>query len=323
MDKTYATTLIASLEEISDEIPVVQFDSLKDAANSEANVLEIAMPRSADKYGDDLLDALKEKKVIAIGYGAAQLFGHLGLEIKGGACAHFGGQVSKVVIKPNYFLKVDPDQPAIAPYSEPSPGDNFGVYAPVKSNLAYATDVIVRMEKSPAYAPLIRQGNYILSGLSGHPKTWSDDYRGLFQTVALTLMKSKSVPFGSLRREATPPGEIQLSLDKASQKEGLPSQEFYFRFSKPTRFSAQVSHSGSSSVMLLFMGEKDRLHWTRLDAKKGEPLTITVQITEEDLEKIGDVHWTLKVTNFDRNNGAECRLEINYDPSAMEKAKDN
>ena len=71
------------------------------------------------------------------------------------------------------------------------------------------------------------------------------------------------------------------------------------------------------------MGEKDRLHWTRLDAKKGEPLTITVQITEEDLEKIGDVHWTLKVTNFDRNNAAECRLQVNYDPSAMEKAKDN
>ncbi|MBD3672638.1 MAG: hypothetical protein HUJ26_03835 [Planctomycetaceae bacterium] len=323
VDKTYATALIASLKEISDDIPVVLFDSLETATQSEADVLVIAMPRRGEKYSEDLLDALKHKKVIAIDYGAAQLFEHLGLEIKDGACAHFGNQAINIVMNQNQFLKVDSGQPAITPYANPSPGDNFGVYAPEKSNLAYATDVIARLENDPAYTPLIRQGNYVLSGLSCHPKTWSDDYHKLFQSIAFTLLQSKSVPFGSLRRQATPPGEFQLSLDKAFQKEGLSSRELYFCFKKPTKFSAQVTHNGSNSVMLFFTGEKDQLHLTRRDAKKGVPLTITVQITEKDLEQIGDAHWTLSVTNFDRNNSAECLLKVDYDPSAMAKTEDN
>ena len=63
------------------------FESLKRAVASGAEVLVIVLPRSRDPYSDDLIEGLKKKKVIGIGYGAAQLFGQLELEINGGACA--------------------------------------------------------------------------------------------------------------------------------------------------------------------------------------------------------------------------------------------
>jgi hypothetical protein len=59
------------------------------------------------------------------------------------------------------------------------------------------------------------------------------------------------------------------------------------------------------------------LHWTRRDAKEGEPLTIVCEITAEDtaedLERIGDDLWELRVANFDRNGRSACVLDLQYD----------
>ena len=64
---------------------------------------------------------------------------------------------------------------------------------------------------------------------------------------------------------------------------------------------------------MLFMGQKNRQHWTREDAKHSEVLTIRVEITADDLKRIGDNYWTLSVTNFDRDNVATCVLDVQYD----------
>lgn len=64
--------------------------------------------------------------------------------------------------------------------------------------------------------------------------------------------------------------------------------------------------------MLLFMGEKDRLHWTRRDARDGEKLQIEAQITATDLKAIGDQTWTLRVTNFDSDSEALATLNVDY-----------
>ncbi len=84
------------------------------------------------------------------------------------------------------------------------------------------------------------------------------------------------------------------------------------RFSKLTTFSAILRHEGSDSMMLLFMGEKNREHWTREDAKQDEVHEISINITGEDLKKIDDWYWLLRVTNFDSVHTTECSLRIEY-----------
>ena len=50
--------------------------------------------------------------------------------------------------------------------------------------------------------------------------------------------------------------------------------------------------------------------WTRQDARQGETLTITTDISREDIEKLGDRYWTLKVTNFGAKSAVDGKLTI-------------
>src|SRR5436309_5620480 len=64
-------------------------DTLEKALESEADVLVMVLPkREPPKPDQKTLEVLKKRKIVGIGYGAAQLFGQLGLEINGGNCAH-------------------------------------------------------------------------------------------------------------------------------------------------------------------------------------------------------------------------------------------
>jgi hypothetical protein len=42
-------------------------------------------------------------------------------------------------------------------------------------------------------------------------------------------------------------------------------------------------------------------------------LTITCEVTANDLKTIGDRYWSLKVTNFDRKNASQCTLKVQYE----------
>jgi hypothetical protein len=65
-------------------------------------------------------------------------------------------------------------------------------------------------------------------------------------------------------------------------------------------------------MMLLFMGKKNREHWTRVNARDGEVLEININITEEDINNIGEWYWALRVSNFDSEHRPECSLSIAY-----------
>lgn len=66
------------------------YASLDEAVKADVDVLVLAMGGTREPFSDEVVEAVKEQKVIGIGYGAAQLFGQLELEINDGACAHFG-----------------------------------------------------------------------------------------------------------------------------------------------------------------------------------------------------------------------------------------
>jgi hypothetical protein len=59
--------------------------------------------------------------------------------------------------------------------------------------------------------------------------------------------------------------------------------------------------------------KENRLHWTRQDARNGEMLEITADIDQDDIQALADRYWTLKVTNFGKNSGVECKLTIKFE----------
>jgi hypothetical protein len=82
-----------------------------------------------------------------------------------------------------------------------------------------------------------------------------------------------------------------LSLARGRSTTEASQFEQYLRFSKPTTLSITLTIAESQSVMLLFMGEQ-RERWTREDGDDGETLTITIDITEGDLQAVGDRYWS-------------------------------
>lgn len=288
--------------------------TIEEAAESQSEVLLLFMNRSNQEYSRTVLDGIKKQKVIGIGYGVAQLYGEMGLEINGGACAHFGANPPDVRFMSSRLLGDLTKEEPFSAYKKEASSDNFGLYIPAGSELMQVVDVIARLEgRSSNYAPIVRQGKHVLVGLSAAPSAWSDDFKSLVWRLSLTLAERRPQDFEAAEFKITKPGTCKLELAKSRSTDKPFGRSFYFRFKLPTAFKATLRHEGSGSMMLLFMGQKNRLKWTRRDAKDGAPLEISHQITEQDLKQIGDRYWMLNVTNFDRMNTARAELKIEYD----------
>lgn len=290
---------------------IESYQTLEQAVAADSEVLVIVMPRQRVEYSADLLEELKQRKVIGIGYGAAQLFGQMELEIKGGACAH--GAITDLSVQQSVLLAGQWEPKQIAAYDEQARGDQFGMYIPKLSELVAHVDVVARRADRENYAPIVRQSNFVLIGLSYHADAWSDDLRKLVHDIATELRAAEAQPFRKPTRPLLAPGQHPFRLGKSRSTEELFSKTFYLKFNRPTLFTATLQHADSQNMMMLFMGEKERLHWTREDARAGEPLRVAIEISEQDLERIGDNYWTLSITNFDRDNPAACVLNVEYD----------
>lgn len=295
-------------------------ETIEKALESPAGVLVLVMPgRTVPKLEKETLGALKKRKIVGIGIGAAQLFGQMGLEINGGACAH-GFKPPTIKIMPSVLLGkpkgADPIPALVeSPEPEPEPGaarpDVFGLFAPPRGQNADAVDVLARWTASPNYASAVRQGNCVLIGLPVPATQWTIPYAEFVRTVCQALSERPLEPFSTARRELTRPGTYEFKLARRGSTDEPFDRKFYFRFSEPTKFTARLEHSGSNSVMLLFMGESEqRLHWTRRDARQDGNLEITADISREDIADLGDRHWMLGVTNFGAQDGLSCKLTI-------------
>lgn len=316
-DPAMVTALRDQLRANGAEVEVEAASTLQAGVNSNADVLILFMDDSPPQDRlDELLEGLKGRKVIGIGYGAAQLFGTLGLEIRGAACAHFGTTAPKIQVQENSLIPasqfIDPIFPVqLSPHEFIL--DHFAMHIPRHSPVLSVVEVIARATSDESYAPIVRQGNYVMIGLVAPPRIWTPEYAELFQQIALALRERNLEPFSRAQWEVTRPGRHDFRLSEFESTNAAENWQFYFRFSKPTTFSATLTHSGSEHMMMLFMGEKDRLHWTREDGSAGEALNIQIDITEEDIKNIDDFYWSLSVRNFDTAHPAECSMQIEYE----------
>jgi len=309
------------------QLEVVIAPSIEKAIESQAEVLIFAMERR-EKVSEPLATALKPRKVIGIGYGTAQLFGQLGLEINGGACAHGGDRSPRIRIQANDLTGKPESVDSFTAFNISSDDPkaqridfDFSMHIPEKSHLRSVVDVIARSVSKEYphlenYASIARQGNYILIGLAAPPNTWTPRYCEFFCQLSRSLYSRPREEFSIAQWEVSVPGTYEFKLAEGRSTKELCSRIFYFKFSKPIVFSARLEHKGSNAIMLLFMGEVKGTKHIRKDAKQGEPLEIAVDISEEDISILGDRYWRLKVTNFDRRNTADCLLNIQYDAGA-------
>lgn len=294
-------------------------DTLKKAIESESDVLVLVLPkRELPKLDKTVLDALKKRKIVGIGYGAAQLFGQLGLEINGGNCAHGVQGLPSVIVPKSELLGEPKTEEPIQVFrddDEPPPNadrlDTFAVFLPPGKGSLSGIDPIARWHTDSNYAPIVRQGNCVLVGVPGPATRWTAEFADLIRQTCLALNERQLTDFSTTRRQLTKPGTYKFALARRGSTDEPFTKSFYFRFTESKQFSAKLEHAGSDNVMMLFMGEDEgRNHWMRQDARQQEELTIEAEITDADIETVGDRNWRLDITNFGAANSADCQLTI-------------
>ncbi len=318
-DAPMGTSLLRILHDQESVTRIEKTQSIDRAAESEADVIVVVAPRRRQlDVSKETLNRLKGRKIIGIGYGAAELFGEMGLEIEGGNCAHFTSAPDLKVVSSRLLG----DRPAIKTFSilkddvdlniGPRGTDIFAMHLPPTSLDAKQLDAIARMGQQFNYTPIVRQRNCVLIGIPVPARLWSEEYANLVREVCRKLQARELEEFSELQRQLTKPGTYEFELAELGNANKPYGKMFYFRYDSPIQFKATLEHSGSNSVMLLFMGEKKRIHWTRRDAKQEEPLEIDIEITADDIRQLEGKHWSLKVTNFGRS-AAKCKLTISAD----------
>ncbi len=322
-----------------DDVQIV--DNLQAAARSDANVLVIfadrdslsAMEESAaevaprqKEIGTNLkraarrseLEPLRSKKVIGIGYGAAQLFDRLGLEIRYGACATIPLPAPEIELQANPLCPGD-DGERIVAFCVPDPGNgetmdvnyNFAMYMPRLHEDTKFVDAIARWRGDENYAPIVRQGNYVMIGLAAPPSTWTSEYKAFLHDLTSAFADAPNEPFSTAKFAIAKPGDYEFELAQGRSTTELSGRNFYFRFAAPVEFSAKLAIEDSQAVMLLFRGRNGE-HFSRKDGGDGKTLEVEAKISQSDLQASGEGYWQLEVTNFDRANRAKCKLQLKY-----------
>lgn len=281
--------------------------NLDEAANSDAEVLVVVMSgRERIELAPSAIELLKKRKIIGIGYGAGALFGELGLEIQPGNFAHFRGVAPKLVAcdsrlmdkseSKESFQIINDEQSAIEQLNST---DVIAMHLPVTSPDLKVIDAIARIDRSPNYAAIVRQGNCVLIGIPIPSRHWSKPYAAFVRQICIRMHDRELEEYAPLRREVTEPGTYEIQLDRIRSTERPYEKTMYFRFDSPKTFQARLEHSGSNAVMLMFRSSKaGAFRSMRKDARNEEPLEITMEISADAVEGLDGELCELQITNF-------------------------
>lgn len=293
----------------------------RQALDSRANVLVLFLRGGSASSWEiqKALPELQQEKIIGLGLGAARLFGDLGLEISADACAHSGvWPPPEIRVQPTNLLPGREKDVLIAfQMGESAERDsrywdyNFRMHLPRLDEMTRFVEAIARSCDDENYAPMVRQGNYILVGLGTPPTTWTTDYRLLLTALAEEFARAPRVPFSTATWDPVRPGQYKFDLAPDFSTERLCDKTLYFRFTRPTRFSATLEHTGSRNVMMHFWC-KNGTYAMREDAYHEETLRMMTDITQEDIDRAGTKYWSMHLANFDRMGSARCTLRIEY-----------
>ena len=296
-------------------------DNLDAALDGDADVLILDLGRRVDeRLSAERIESLARRRIVAMAPGADWLCEQIDdLEVHGGMVSH---DFPMVVVDSDLLGERSPKVP-IKPFAKPQ---EWSENRTPRTPLVYwgsadideyrpPVDYVLATEHHDKCAVVMRHANFVFAGVRAHPDEWSIEYRDLIRRVALALARSPVADLAPvvIERQVHPPGAVRFELEPITHRDSACSRVFYFRFDRPTVFTATLEHSGSNAMMLLFMGGKKRLHWTRVDTEDGKTLTIAANISAASIRAVGHRYWMLNITSFDRENAASAKLTVRYD----------
>ena len=295
-------------------------DTLDAAFDGDADVLILNLDRRRDgTLSADRVEALKRRRIMAMAPGADWLCDQLDeIEFRGGnltgdmtmvvAESALLGQPSAEPIRP--FRTVQTVPPEAWTPETPRVYFSGGIadYRP-------GVDDILVPERYEDCAVVLRQASFVFAGVQAHPDEWSDPYRALIRDVAVALAGRPTEALEPIvvERQVHPPGSTSFELEAFASEQSVAHRSFYFRFERPTAFTATLEHAGANAVAMHFGGGKKHLHGTRVDTEDGKTLTIAVNIGENAIQAVGYRYWSLGVSNFDHENACTAKLTVRYD----------
>lgn len=302
-------TLVESFGELLAPHAVQVVPTLEAAVGTASDLLILYLPgRNVEErvVPDALVDDLKRKKVLAVGFTGGRVFDELDLQI--GAGFSHRESLPRIRVEPSELL----GETGLGSFEAlTGPVREEHCFVGVSRDLVPFVDVIAVCEWDwpGTEAAVLRQGTFTYAAIAERPDQWSSEYRSLFRRTAHALAASA---FEAPRFEmpTTPPGVVHMRLPPVPDEGAF--RVFYFKLYQPTNFTATLEHTGTSAAQMLFFGEKGRLYASIKQAEKGEPLTISANISRQAIEKNAERYWILGVGNYDHDNAADMTLSIRY-----------
>ena len=294
--------------------------SLDAAFDGDADVFILNLNPARDTtLSSDRIEALKRRRIIAMAPGADWLCAQLDeIEFRGGnltndmtmlvADSDLLGEQSAEPIRPFREIQETPPEAWTAQTPRVYFSGGIADYRP-------GVDDILVPEQHEDCAVVVRQANFVFAGVKAHPDEWSEQYRALIQRVAEALAERPVEDLEPIvvERQIHPPGAVQFELSPITREQDGSNRSFYFRFERPTAFTATLEHAGSNAMAMYFGGGKKHLHASRVDTEDGKTLTIHANIGEDAIRAVGYRHWLLGVQNFDPENPCSAKLTVRYD----------
>ena len=302
-------------------------ETLEEAFGSTAEVLVLDLGRAPERkaLAAAQVAALRARKIVVMNRDAYWFYAELDLEPMGGNtqplapirvvdCDLLGPALRPATVQP----LADPSATAYERYSDRPKYLSYGYVAEElrSANGRGYIELIAELPKEAGGAGVVtRQANCIFAGVVAPLADWSDGYRGLFLRMVAALAERPLEEFqpAIVPREPHAPGtaSVQLAPLSANPADGY-SKNLYFRFRRPTVFTATLTHRGSTSLALVFQGGPKQLQFVRVDAERGETLTIALTVTQKSIDAMGERYWVLRLVNFDSQSSATGQLTVYY-----------
>lgn len=296
-----------------------------EAVDSTAEVLVLDTGRATERRSltPRQVATLRARKVVALSGGASWFYRELELESMGGNVQPFvpirvvDSELLGPASQAHFHPLADPAAAGYELYGDEPQFLSFGI-VPDELRLADGRGFIELIADIPDDAGsgvVTRQANCVFAGVVAPPADWSDAYRALLLRTVSALAERPLEEFkpAIVARELHPPGTTPFRLSPlGTERFSDDEKRLYFRFDEPTVFTATLRHRGSGAMAMVFQGGPKQLQFARVDAERGETLTIALTVTQKSIDAMGERYWVLEFVNFDHEHGAVCELTVRY-----------
>lgn len=194
-DKRALKNILAG-EEDPESVSLVS--SLADGIRSTNSVLVLVLGDDrSSQTGTYSASALKRRKVLGIGYGAAQVFEEIGLKIGAGNCAHGVRDEPRLLLQTNSTIPADRIDSPFSIFVPPILDQTnfhsdilFGVYIGDKHpEVRQGLDIVALYSNERNYTPVVRQNDFLLVCVNFHVSNWSPSFQRLIRESGRALAR--------------------------------------------------------------------------------------------------------------------------------------